>query len=72
MTSEEKYKIERNLYNLFESDLKEVFEKHNCKIIEVQEPYHGGCSEFLQFVLNGKPWISWDVEEALRNIKIIE
>lgn len=72
MTSEEKFKREKEFYDYFESDLKEVFEKHSVKIIEVQEPFYGGCSEYLQFIINGTPWINWDVAETLRNTKIIE
>ena len=72
MTSEEKFQRDKRIYEYFINDLKEVFEKHSCKLKEMQEPFYGGCDEFTQLIFNGNPWISWSFEESLRNINVFE
>ena len=56
----------------FENDLKAVFEKHNVKLKEEYEAWHGGGKDIIEVHVDGEHWINYNFDELLTEIKVIE
>jgi len=56
----------------FEKDLKAVFEKHKIHLENDSVPFHGGCTDLINIIVDGNHYIMWDFEETLRNIEVID
>jgi hypothetical protein len=55
----------------FENDLKQVFEKHNVKLENDVNVWHGGSKDIIKIIIDSKHWINYDFDEVLMNIKVI-
>ena len=56
----------------FQSDLKDVFEKHKVKLKRDVELYHGGKDDVIRIFIDKKRWISDRFDDVLEEIKVIE